>query len=396
MLRTDDTSALSQIRNYFDSIGYRYILRWGSDIGLPLLYPDFRTLQSLIKSINPIYGLAFALFRQGHPADEAVLRQALTPATFEAMVSTGLLVQNSRRQWKTPGLIITPIEGLYIASSTPPQYPTATTRKHPVYLGVDSLWLISALPTRLQNLRVLDICAGSGIQGLVCAARGARQVVGLEKSELAAEVANFNAALNGFADVVEVRQSDLYSALKKDETFDFFVSNPPFMPVMEDVDYPIPGAGGADGTRLLRDIFAGLPSHLAETAEGFLICFALGDRYSININRDILRDFAREHGLHIRAWVSDKSPTSAYMEGGLDLNLRNTCPEVKEEERQQKIASWYEGLKEQGIQADYTYWQILHFRKTEEHPGLLSLPFYNPVSTDPLVALTALPGDRSR
>lgn len=395
MLNIEDKSALAQVRSYFDELGYGYISQRLVDEGVPLLFPDFNLLQGLTPRLNPIYGLLFALFRQGHAADEAVLREALPSQTFEAMITTGLLVQNARKQWKTPGLIVMPVEGLYLAISTPPQYPTATTPKQPVYLGIDSLWLITSYPPNLSGRRVLDICAGSGVQGLVCAARGASHVVALEKSETAIEFARFNAALNGLSDVVETRQSDLYSALKEGETFDYVVSNPPFMPVMEDVAYPIAGAGGADGTLLLREIFSGLPAYLADEAEGVLFCVALGDQYSVNLNREILPPLAAEHGLHIRAWVNDKVPMASYIKDGLDINIRHTCPEISTAEREKKIAEWLEDLRRRGVASSHTYAQIISFQKGRGGAGVINLPVYNPYMTDPLVAKTSLPGARN-
>src|ERR1700748_3044749 len=146
MLKYDDTSALARIRDYFDELGYSYVSQRLGDRGIPLTFAEFGALQTVCKEINPVYSLLISLFRQGHSADEEILRQALPAGTFEAMAATGLLVQNSRRQWKTPGLVIVPVEGLYLAVSTPPNYPTTVNPKQPVYIGQDSLWLVSALP----------------------------------------------------------------------------------------------------------------------------------------------------------------------------------------------------------------------------------------------------------
>lgn len=386
MLRTDDASAVAVIRDFLDDLSFAYMSYRVVPDHDSRVFPDFRVLHETLRSLSATYRFLFTVFRQGHSADESVLSQALPPAVFEAFAATGLLAPNERRQWRTPGLIIVPIEGLNLLVSIPPQYPTATTTKQPVYLGAESVWLTRAIPARLNRRRVLDICSGSGIQGLLCAARGASRVVGLEKSEEAVSISRFNVALNRMDDVVEIRHSDLFAALAEDEEFDFVISNPAFMPVMEDVDYPMCGTGGADGTRLLKLIFAGLPRHLAEEAEGVMFCNALGDQFSINFNRDVLAPLARERGMRIYSYVNDKTSIDYYVSQTLIPNIINTCPEVTAEQRDAKVAAWREELRRRAVPAEYVYGQILRFWKGKPEVGIAHLPVYSPHLTDPLLA----------
>lgn len=386
MLKTDDESAIEVIRNFLDDVSFNYMSYRLIPYHDTLIFPDFVVVQQSIKSLNSIYRFLFSLFRQGHVAEDEVLRKAIPPPVFEAFVTTGLLVQNELKQWRTPSLVIVPIDGLYLTVSIPPHYPTAITRKQPIYLGVESLWLTRAIPSRLTGRRVLDICAGSGIQGLICAARGASKVVCLEKADDAVSVARFNVALNQFSDIVEIRPSDLYSALGEDEIFDFIISNPPFMPVMDDVEYPICGTGGADGTRLLRGIFAGLPKYLADDGEGVIFCNAIGDQFSINVNRELLTPLANEHNLRIRAFVHDKATIDEYINATLNGNLLNTCPELTADQRQQKITAWQEDLKQREVLSDFMYGQIVRFWKGKSEAGMANFPSYNLSTTDPLVA----------
>jgi methylase of polypeptide subunit release factors len=232
---------------------------------------------------------------------------------------------------------------------------------------------------------VLDVCAGSGIQGMIAASRGAGKVVSLERDETAVGVARFNTALNDLDTVVEVRASDLYSALDQDERFDVVLSNPPFMPVVADVEYPICGSGGVDGMVLLRPIFEGLAAHLEEGAEGWLFCNALGDQYSINLNRDVLPAIAERDGLWIRAHVTDKAPIQRYVERTLLPNLRNTCPELSEADARAQAAAWQATVKAE-LSADQLYGQVLQIRKVPGRGRVESIPVYEPMVTDPLTA----------
>lgn len=386
MLRTDDASAVAVIRDFLDDLSFAYVSYRVVPDHDSRIFPDFRVLHESLKNLNGVYRFLFTVFRQGHSAEESVLSRALPPAVFEAFAATGLLAPNERRQWRTPGLVIVPIEGLNLLVSIPPQYPTATTTKQPIYLGPESLWLTRTIPARLNRRRVLDICSGSGIQGLLCASRGAARVVGLEKSEEAVSISRFNVALNRMDDVVEIRHSDLFSALAEDEEFDFVISNPAFMPVMEDIDYPMCGTGGADGTRLLQLIFAGLPRHLAAGAEGVMFCNALGDQFSINFNRDVLAPLAREHGMRIYSYVNDKTPFELYVTQALIPNVIHSCPEVSAEQLDERVAAWREELRRQAVPAEYIYGQILRFWKGKPEVGMAHLPVYSPHMTDPLLA----------
>jgi release factor glutamine methyltransferase len=73
--------------------------------------------------------------------------------------------------------------------------------------------------------RVLDMGTGSGVNGILAAAEGAR-VVAVDINPRALDAARANAEGNGVADRMEVRLSDVFSAV--DEMFDVIVFDPPF------------------------------------------------------------------------------------------------------------------------------------------------------------------------
>jgi len=277
------------------------------------------------------------------------------------------------------------VAGLYLVVSLPPHFPTATTTKQPVYIGLESLWLTRALPPRVTG-SVLDICAGSGIQGLLCAQRGADRVVALELDPFAATCARLNAALNGLGERFEVRTSNLFSALTPDERFDLLVSNPPFMPVMEGVDYPICGTGGPDGMTILRQIFASLADRLSPTGRFLMFCNVLGSRTAIAFNDEVLRPLAERAGLRIRALVTDKHTLAEYEHHTLEPNLRQSCPELGTARRRDEIRRWRSALADQAGALTHIYAQILDGRCDATHRGVVELTDYNPILTDPLVS----------
>lgn len=370
MLNGTDATALATIHNFLDEISYSHLNhRLVPNYENGIFFPAFPVAQKIYQDLNPLNKFVFSVFRQGHAAEECHMRQYLPSTVFEAIVATGLLGQNRRGHWDTRGISLIPLHGLYLAVSLPPAYPTAKNKKQPVYIGPDSLWLTHAIPARLSGMRVLDMCAGSGIQGLLCATRGAESVVALEYAEEAVSIARFNVSLNQFDGIVEVRQSDLYSALNESEKFDFFVCNPPFMPVMEDVDYPICGTGGHDGTTLLRRIFTDLPLHLREGATGLLFCLALGGPEHIQFNRSFLSDLASSQGLQCRAHITSVASLQEYVDSALRPNLIATCPELPARDLEARIDKWMDAIAALDGDGDLLYEQMIFICK--KSPGKL-------------------------
>ena len=194
-----------------------------------------------------------------------------------------------------------------------------------MYIGPDSLALVQHLPLdqlhqleknkreRSRGHRILDLCAGSGVQA-ISALAGLREISPTSKAmcvdinERALRFTKFNSMLNGMGDRVEIVKGDLIErrmlplleeatnqtpksdslvpALrshclrgegggdsKEDDLFDIVLANPPFIPVplvtTDDTDpghtsssasqaidlrYGLFSSGGADGEAVLKSI----------------------------------------------------------------------------------------------------------------------------------------------
>ncbi|HYD50793.1 MAG TPA: methyltransferase [Terriglobales bacterium] len=118
-----------------------------------------------------------------------------------------------------------------------------------------------------QGGSLLDLCTGSGVQGLQQASR-AQRVVAVDVNARAAAMAGHNAAFNQ-ATNVEVRRGDLYSAVATQQ-FDAILANPPFVVSPYD-DAPSYHAGGPRGDRVLRRVLAGLGRHLRPNGRAFAV-----------------------------------------------------------------------------------------------------------------------------
>ena len=126
-----------------------------------------------------------------------------------------------------------------------------------MYIGMDSHGLVQTAPRQVAGC-LLDLCCGSGVQGLV-ASRYSARVVAVDLNPRAVRFARFNAQLNGVQNY-EVRLGNLYEPIAQ-ERFDVILANPPFVPS------PEMGLkfrdGGIRGEMVLRQIVSGAPQHLS-------------------------------------------------------------------------------------------------------------------------------------
>lgn len=75
---------------------------------------------------------------------------------------------------------------------------------------------------------VLDVCTGSGVIAVFSAYKGAKKVVAVDINPDAVRSAKENAGRHGFSDVIDVRVSDMFAAIRDDEIFDVITGNLPF------------------------------------------------------------------------------------------------------------------------------------------------------------------------
>ena len=125
-----------------------------------------------------------------------------------------------------------------------------------MYIGMDSHGLVQTAPRQVAD-SLLDLCCGSGVQGLV-ASRYSIRVVAVDLNPRAVRFARFNAQLNGIQNY-DVRLGNLYEPIGQ-ERFDVILANPPFVPS------PEMGLkfrdGGIRGETVLREIISGADQHL--------------------------------------------------------------------------------------------------------------------------------------
>eukprot|EP00966_Prymnesium_polylepis_P049092 1135883-Prymnesium_polylepis.1 len=120
-------------------------------------------------------------------------------------------------------------------------------------------------PTAVRRARcVLDLCCGSGVQGLVAAATYADHVIAADVSGRAVRFTAFNARLNGLSRRLQPVQSDLYAhpLIGASAPFDAILANPPFVavplrPIAEYAAWALYADGGPDGAAVSRRVVSG-------------------------------------------------------------------------------------------------------------------------------------------
>jgi release factor glutamine methyltransferase len=204
------------------------------------------------------------------------------------------------------GLALFYLQGALFFAHIPQISPT-------LYFGPDSAALAARLDTRPG--RCLDLCAGPGVQSLVCSGRG-MDVAAVELNPVAAALCSVNVALNGRSSQVSVRCGDLYEAVQG-ERFDLVCANPPLLPVPAGLPYPFVGDGGPDGMDVTWRILDGLGRHLTASGHAQLIGMTLSDGFLPLAMAD-LRRWCADSGFQLVFTTISHFPTtidSAWVRG---------------------------------------------------------------------------------
>lgn len=278
------------------------------------------------------------LFWLGEALDDAELALALprTMATASAAAQRFFLPSDGgwRSPWQVVPIDIPPhlarVEGapltkgghadldtVWIASS----HGTLQGARHGEHfvMGVGGATrTLAALAAYEPGQRVLDLGTGSGVHAVFAALSGA-QVVATDISEVALDMARFNASLNGVAPSIDFRLGSLFEPVTGEggpERFDVIVSNPPFVITpaaararVGELDYR---DGGLEGDQLSAQVVGGLSSHLTPGGRAWMLT-------NWEISSDEVDPFAPVRtwagpDLDIHLVMREKLPVTSYIE----------------------------------------------------------------------------------
>jgi methylase of polypeptide subunit release factors len=363
-------SSLQTIRNYLDDVLYSLVdLRLSFEVPQsPTGFPRFDALNEKIDQLDPIHRSIHRLLRLGLPVRDDDLRASIPAKVIDALRHAGILILNRDRDWQTDGCLLVPIDGLLLFVGVPPSYPTASQTCRP-WFDLSTFVIARALPLSLENKRVLDVCAGSGVQSLLSARRGAEIVVGLELDAAAVDIAKKNAVLNALDHRVEFRVSDGLQALRSDETFDFVICNTPYSPT---VSSSLRIENTADvGNIVLMAMLESLPTHLSERGQGLLALWRTVGAADWGHHRHVLAERLRGSGITTVAFL-DRAPDT--LENVMRIVRQDLIHMIDENEVPAIEAVVRDTLSPAGHEVGF-YNEIISFRRGEASSAALGSVF---------------------
>lgn len=181
-----------------------------------------------------------------------------------------------------------------------------------IYIGEDSFALAGRLQLgNAQGIKVLDLCSGPGIQGLLAARNGA-VVEAVEINPIAAQVARCNASLNSLEHRYTVHTmsvKEYFSTVSSETVFHRITANPPLVPLPKKYSYNKLGHGGITGLEIFEIILESIPELLAENGTYTTIGMCGGNEDG-PLLLDVLDRFLAERELRATACLLSREELS--------------------------------------------------------------------------------------
>jgi hypothetical protein len=243
-----------------------------------------RILSQVLIELNSDYGIDL----RRAPDAKAACLQAFGPANGQASVVSLRSLQGAigAFEWRKNGVevpamgealriyphygVFSPVRGEYVELVAKAPWPPAMAT-HPV---------------------AFDIGVGSGVLSAVLSRRGAAQVIGTDLSERALACALDNLQRLGLQNQVQLVQTDLFP----EGQAAVVVCNPPWLParpttLLEQAVYD-------EGSQMLKGFLTGLPAHLCDGGEGWLILSDLAEHLGLR-TREALLGWIADAGLQV-------------------------------------------------------------------------------------------------
>jgi SAM-dependent methyltransferase len=226
--------------------------------------PEAAELEALGPDLPPHARAIVELACLGRGVPVLLAREALGAGAFEALEVAGVLVRRQGRAlWPEHALHATPFG--WLVGDPPLGYPGVTPRPARAFVDDESLVLAECVARAAPVAKALDLGCGAGLT-LLAAAESARSVVGVDVQAEAVRAAALGVAASGLGDRVEIREGDLFGALRSDERFDRIVAFLPALPLPAAAGAPAHG-GGDDGSALSARVVNEAPRRLRDGGE---------------------------------------------------------------------------------------------------------------------------------
>ncbi|MCW4465002.1 class I SAM-dependent methyltransferase [Glutamicibacter sp. MNS18] len=169
--------------------------------------------------------------------------------------------------------------------------------------------LVAAAP--LQDMELaFDIGTGTGVLAAVLAARGVRKVIGTDIHQRAVDCANDNFARLGIENTAKAQLTSMFPPGRAS----LVICNPPWLPGSAPTS--LDAAVYDPGSKMLLQFLSGLPDHLTEDGEGWLVISDLAELLGLRTT-SMLPDAIDRAGLEVIDRL-DTVPTHARATDGTD------------------------------------------------------------------------------
>lgn len=257
--------------------------------------------RAAFKDVTDAQTLFVRLFMDCDAVPWEIVRSVLSDADVQTLEALGLLRDAPLAKGECLTTVaLYPIEELFVASDRRHGF-DSTAGTPPADLVFSPITRETQRFLRLMPREscdhLLDVGAGTGVAGLIAAARFARRVTLVDIAARAVRFAEFNVALNALSNA-RVLQGDVYEPVAG-EHFDVIVAHPPYVPAL--TTELVFRDAGEDGEQVTRRVLEGLVGHLAPGGQAYVECM-LTDREDVELEervRGMLGDHSDDFDLVI-------------------------------------------------------------------------------------------------
>lgn len=157
----------------------------------------------------------------------------------------------------------------------------------------NQFYLDEIVEDKMRGAIALEIGVGSGVLSIGAVKAGAKNVIALEINPRAKNYAGFNVVLNELEDKIEIRDGntkDVFAPVKG-EQFDYIISNPPFEPTPQGVDYYFHSSGGMYGLDFVEKIVKDTDKYMTDKGHAQIVTFAPGDEKQPFMLADMVKKY---------------------------------------------------------------------------------------------------------
>ena len=290
-------SSLCELREFLKEINYSNIMTLAFKGDISKIFfpsPNYMLAKKFLTKINLDKRKLLEFLFLGESIKNNILLEYLKLQTLDELVKESIMIYNDE-SYQLNNYIIIPYDNLYFFVGNC-FFPTTKNIKQTPYFGIDSLFLAEQIKN-YTNGYVLDLCCGSGIQGII-ASKNANYVDMIDENSL--KIAKINCILNNVENKVTVKRIDVFNNYIFDKQYDYIISNPPFIPINENCNYPLAGKAGEKGIDFIKNFIDIMPNFLNKNGKLIISGQCLGKNKKL-----ILEEYLNKTNYNVEIYVRE-------------------------------------------------------------------------------------------